>query len=256
MEKKAATPDKATQQENRQTLLSHLLALRNVLLVSAGALGVAFLVIFYTCVDWLMGLITGPIKARGIEIIYTAMSEALVTKLKVALIAAAIVASPIIIWQLWSFIKPALYDNEKKLFSGLFFVAVFLFLLGVTFCYVAVYFLAVDFFLVAGENLATPMLGIDSYVGFLFGFIVPFGIAFLLPVALYITTRMGFTTADMLAKKRKFIILAIAVFAAVLTPPDIVSQCLLAIPMVLLYEVGILVARFTKPRARPEDMES
>ncbi|MDO4483944.1 MAG: twin-arginine translocase subunit TatC [Clostridia bacterium] len=255
MEKK---PEKSTRQQEqaqaKETLLSHLLALRKVLFVSAGALGISFLVIFYTCVDWLMGLITGPIKARGIEIIYTAMSEALMTKLKVALIAAAIISSPVIIWQLWNFIKPALYDDEKKLFSGLFFVAVFLFLLGVTFCYFAVYFLAVDFFLVAGENLATPMLGIDSYVGFLFGFIVPFGVAFLLPVALYITTRMGWTNAQMLAQKRKFVILGIAVFAAVLTPPDVVSQCMLAIPMLLLYEVSILVAKITKPRTRPEDM--
>ena len=196
--------------------------------------------------DWIIG----PISARGIEIIYTAMSEALVTKFKVALIAAVILASPIVIWQVWSFIKPGLYPNEQKQFRILFFVALMLFLMGVTFCYFAVYTLAVDFFLIQGDGLATPMLSIDKYVNFLFGFIVPFGIAFLLPVALYLTTRIGWTNAKMLTSKRKFVILGVFVLAAILTPPDIVSQVALGIPLCLLYEAGILVARLTKPRPR------
>lgn len=239
--------------ENAQTLLSHLMALRKVLVVSAGAVVIAFLLVFYVAVDYLMGLITGPISARGIEIIYTAMSEALLTKIKVALIAGVIVASPVIVWQIWGFIKPALYPGEIRMFRLLFVIVLFLFLLGVCFCYGAVYFLAVDFFLVSGEGLAVPMLSIDNYVSFLFGFIVPFGLAFELPVALYMTTRMGLTNAKMLASKRKFIILAIAVAAAILTPPDIVSQVMLGIPMLLLYEVGILVARVTKPRTEIEE---
>ena len=196
--------------------------------------------------DWIIG----PISARGIEIIYTAMSEALVTKFKVALIAAVILASPIVIWQVWSFIKPGLYPNEQKQFRILFFVALMLFLMGVTFCYFAVYTLAVDFFLIQGDGLATPMLSIDKYVNFLFGFIVPFGIAFLLPVALYLTTRIGWTNAKMLTSKRKFVILGVFVLAAILTPPDIVSQVALGVPLCLLYEAGILVARLTKPRPR------
>ena len=178
------------------------------------------------------------------------MSEALVTKFKVALIAAVILASPIVIWQVWSFIKPGLYPNEQKQFRILFFVALMLFLMGVTFCYFAVYTLAVDFFLIQGDGLATPMLSIDKYVNFLFGFIVPFGIAFLLPVALYLTTRIGWTNAKMLTSKRKFVILGVFVLAAILTPPDIVSQVALGVPLCLLYEAGILVARLTKPRPR------
>ena len=196
-------------------LLVHLQALRRVLIVSAAAVAVAFFLVFYLAIETLMAWIIGPIAERGIEIIYTAMSEALVTKFKVAIIAALILASPVIIWQIWSFIKPALFPKEKKAFRILFLIALFLFLLGVVFCYMAVYMLAVDFFLVAGDNLATPMLSIDKYVSFLFGFIVPFGLAFQLPVALYLTTQLA-----------------------------------LGLPMILLYEIGIQACRLTKPRER------
>ncbi|MBQ8200491.1 MAG: twin-arginine translocase subunit TatC [Clostridia bacterium] len=236
------------QPNEKQSILEHLAALRKILLVSAGAVLAAFVVIFYAFIDPLMGLITQPIVERGIEIIYTAMSEALMTKLKVALVAAVVVASPVIFWQLWGFIKPALYPNEKRAVRLIFFVAVFLFLLGVMFCYFAVYMLAVDFFLISGENLAVPMLSIDKYVGFLFGFVLPFGLAFELPVALYITTRLGMTNYEMLAGKRKFVILAVAVIAAVLTPPDVVSQVMLGIPILLLFEVGLLVVKHVRPK--------
>lgn len=234
--------------DDKQPLLNHLAALRRVIVISAAAIGVGFLLVFYVAVDGLMSLITGPIVARGIQIIYTAMSEALMTKLKVALVAAVVVASPVIVWQVWGFIKPALYEREIRTFRALFFVMLLLFLIGVVFCYGAVYFLAVDFFLIAGDQLATPMLSIDGYVGFLFGFIIPFGLAFELPVLIYITTRMGWTTPQMLTSKRKYIILAVAIIAAILTPPDVVSQIMLGIPMLLLYEVGILVAKRVKPR--------
>ena len=246
----AGQAEKAIQADSGAPLLTHLLALRRVLFVSALAVAAAFFLVYYFAIDLLMSWITGPIVERGIEIIYTAMSEALVTKFKVALIAAVIVASPVIIAQVWGFIKPALYPKEKKAFRILFFIALFLFLAGVVFCYMAVYLLAVDFFLVAGDNLATPMLSIDKYVSFLFGFIVPFGVAFQLPVALYLTTRVGWTDYKMLASKRKFVILGIFVFAAILTPPDVVSQLALGVPMILLYEIGIQVCRLTKPRQR------
>jgi sec-independent protein translocase protein TatC len=246
----AASQEELAQQSGSAPLLVHLQALRRVLIVSAAAVAAAFFLVYYLAIDRLMGWITGPIVERGIEIIYTAMSEALVTKFKVALIAAAIVASPVIIGEIWGFIKPALYPKEKKAFRVLFFIALILFLLGVVFCYMAVYLLAVDFFLVAGDNLATPMLSIDKYVSFLFGFIVPFGVAFQLPVALYLTTRMGWTNYRSLASKRKFVILGIFVIAAILTPPDVVSQLALGLPMVLLYEIGIQACRLTKPRER------
>ena len=242
--------------EEKASILTHLNALRRMLMVSAGTVLVAFVLIFYLCIDWLMSLITGPISARGVELIYTAMSEALMTKFKVALIAAVIVASPVIIWQVWQFIKPALYPEERRLFRLLFFIALILFLVGVVFCYFAVYYLAVDFFIISGENLATPMLSIDKYVNFLFGFLLPFGIAFQLPVAMFITTRMGWTDSKSLASKRKYVILGLAVAAAILTPPDVVSQLMLLIPMCVLFELGVIVSKTVKPRVRPEDEEA
>ena len=241
--------------EEKASILTHLNALRRMLMISAGTVLAAFVLIFYLCIDWLMSLITGPISARGVELIYTAMSEALMTKFKVALIAAVIVASPVIIWQVWQFIKPALYPEERRLFRLLFFIALILFLVGVVFCYFAVYYLAVDFFIISGENLATPMLSIDKYVNFLFGFLLP-GIAFQLPVAMFITTRMGWTDSKSLASKRKYVILGLAVAAAILTPPDVVSQLMLLIPMCVLFELGVIVSKTVKPRVRPEDEEA
>ena len=237
-------------QEKRSSLLSHLLALRKVAIISAIAVIAAFFAVFYFGIDALMNWIITPIASRGIEIIYTAMSEALVTKFKVALIAAAILASPVVIWQVWGFIRPGLYPQEQKAFRIVFFLALLLFLLGVAFCYFAVYTLAVDFFLIQGDGLATPMLSIDKYVNFLFGFIVPFGVAFQLPVALYLTTRMGWTNYKMLSTKRKYILLGVFVLAAVLTPPDIVSQVALGVPLYLLYEVSLVVVRLTKEKER------
>ena len=241
------------QEQNQQSVGEHLIALRKILLRSAAAIGIAFVVVFYLAIDHLMGFITGPIVERGITVIYTEMSAALMTKLKVAFIAGIVVACPYVFWQIWTFIKPALYAHEKRAFRLTFAATVFLFLLGVVFCYAAVYFLAVDFFLIAGEDLATPMLAIDKYVSFLFGFVVPFGLAFELPVALYITTKMGLTNHQMLASKRKFVILAVVVIAAFLTPPDVVSQIMLSIPILLLFEISLLICKVVKPNTQQEN---
>lgn len=237
-------------EEETLSLRDHLMALRKVLIVCLAAIGVGFMVAFYFIIDPLMKWITAPIEARGVQVIYTAVSEALTTKLKVALVTAVVLAFPVIIWQVWSFIRPALYPKERRSFRIFFIFALLLFLIGIIFCYASVFFLAIDFFMVSGENLATPMLSLDKYISFLFGFLLPFGVAFMLPVFLYITTRIGLTTPEMLASKRKFVILGVFVLAAILTPPDVVSQVMLGLPMLVLYEVGILVSRFVRKRER------
>ena len=225
-------------------LLSHLQALRKAVIISAEAVLIAFAGVYFLASDLFMNWITAPIKAKGIEIIYTAVSEALLTKIKVSFLAGAVIASPVVFWQLWSFIRPALYPREKHTFKLIFSAALGLFLAGVIFCYTAVYMFAVDFFIAVGDNLATPMLSLDKYVGFLFGFILPFGTAFQLPVFLYVTTKIGWTNYQMLASKRKYVVLAVFTIAAILTPPDVISQIALGVPMLLLYEAGVQVSRF------------
>ncbi len=233
-----------------QPIMQHIMALRKVLLVSMAAILVAFILTFSLAGDFLVDLLTQPIADRGIVIIYTAVSEAMLTKMKVCLVAAIVFASPLVIHQLWGFISPALYPREKRKFRLLFVVALFLFLLGIAFCYTVVYTMALDFFLVSGEGLATPMLSIDKYIGYLFGFALPFGISFQVPVVIYITTSMGLTTAGGLSRARKFVVLGIAVGAAILTPPDVVGQVLLGVPIWILYEISVVIARTVKKKER------
>lgn len=250
--KQAAAHNSAVDSE-KQPLLTHLMALRTLLMHCGIAILVGFIAAFYFLCTPLMNFITAPITARGIEIIYTAVSEALTTQIKVSFVAGVVVVSPYLFYQVWAYVKPALYDNEIRLFRVLFVIALALFLTGIVFCYQYVYSLALNFFFVAGENLATPMLSIDKYIDFLFGFILPFGIVFELPVAIYMFARIGWVNYEMLSSSRKYVILAIAVIAAILTTPDVVSQTMLGAPMYLLYEVGVQVSRFTKPRAPKEE---
>lgn len=238
---------------NTQPLITHLMAFRKLVIAILGAVIVGFVVAFYFFCEPLLKFITSPIEARGIQIIYTAVSEAFTTQLKLSLLAGVVLTSPFIFYQIWAFVKPALYDNEIRIFRVLFFLALLLFLTGIVFCYCYVYELALNLFLVAGGDLATPMLSIDKYVSFLVSFLLPFGVVFELPVALYIAARMGWVNSESLKSSRKFVFFGIFVLAAILTPPDIISQIMLGLPMYALYEVGMLVVRITKPRPRSED---
>lgn len=251
MSKKVASPvsqHDSSVKENTQPLITHLMAFRKLVISILVAVLIGFVVAFYFLCGPLMKFITSPIEARGIQIIYTAVSEAFTTQLKVSLMAGVIVMSPFIFYQIWAFVKPALYDNEIRLFRVLFFVALLLFLIGIVFCYCYVYELALNLFLISGEDLATPMLSIDKYVGFLISFLLPFGVVFELPVAIFIAARMGLVDYKKLTSSRKFVFFGIFILAAILTPPDVISQMMLGMPMYVLYEVGVLVAKFTKPR--------
>ncbi|MED9822141.1 MAG: twin-arginine translocase subunit TatC [Christensenellales bacterium] len=240
---------------NRQPLITHLMAFRKLVIAILAAVIVGFVVVFYLFCNPLMKFITSPIEERGVQIIYTAVSEAFTTQLKISLVAGTVLVSPFIFYQIWAFVKPALYEREIRLFRALFFIALLLFLAGITFCYFYVYELALNLFLVAGEDLAMPMLSIDKYVSFLFSFLLPFGVVFELPVAIFMATRMGWLTVQKLTSSRKFVFFGIFILSAVLTPPDVISQIMLGLPMYFLFELGVLVARFTKPRDE-ELMES
>ncbi|MCR5291070.1 MAG: twin-arginine translocase subunit TatC [Treponema sp.] len=232
----------ASSSDSQGTLLEHFLALRKVVFVSAISVVAAFVIVFYFCSSQLLQLVTLPITRRGIKIIYTAVSEAMMTQLKISFVAGIIVASPVVIWQFWNFIRPALYRNEIRAVRIIFLLSVLLFLCGVAFCYLCIYGLAINFFIVAGVGIAEPMISIDRYLSFLLSFILPFGFSFDLPVVLYVTTRLGLTNPKMLISKFKYVVLIIFTAAAVLTPPDVLSQLMLGFPMLVLYGLGIIVS--------------
>ena len=144
-------------QEKKQALMEHLTALRNTLLISAGAVFAAVIVIFCFAIDPLMKFIEAPLVERGISIVFSKSSEALLAKMKVSLIAAIVVACPVIIWQVWRFISPALYKHEKRTFWTVVVVSVLLFVAGVVFCYIEVYMLTLEFFISMGEGIGTML---------------------------------------------------------------------------------------------------
>lgn len=256
-EKKALTPEEKqaleiAKTERKQALAEHIRALRKMLIVSVSAVLIAFLLLFYLACSPLVDFLLDPVRARGIEVISTAVSEAFMMKFKTCLVAGVVLAVPVIIQQIWTFVSPALYKEEKRLFAGLFFAMLLLFIVGVVFCYVYVFPLAVDLFWEASEGVATAMWSVNEYFDFVLSFVLPFGVMFELPVVIYMLARHGKVTYKTLAKNRKYVILAIAVIAAILTPPDVVSQCLLGAPMYLLYEVATQIARFVKPKKKSE----
>ena len=242
--------------DQKQPLFEHIRALRRVLLVSVAAVGVLFVLLFYLCCDPLVDFVLLPVRSRGIAMISTAVSEALMLQLKVCLIAGVIGAMPVIIYQIWSFISPALYPHEKRLFAALFFVALLLFLTGVAFCYVYVFPLASNLFWTAADTVATAMWSVQEYLDFVLSFVLPFGLMFELPVVIYMLARRGKVDYQKLSRWRKYVVLVIAIVAAILTPPDVVSQCMLALPMYLLYEIAAQMARFVKPATVKEQTEA
>ncbi len=161
-----------------------------------------------------------------------------------SLIAGTVLGSPVVFGSIWWFVRPALHRRERRAALVYLSAALILFILGVMFAYRFVFFLAVNFFVTMGDNMATPMFSLGKYVSFLFAFLVPFGIMFELPVLVIWLSRLGLVTAQQLVRARKFIILAVFTVAAVLTPPDVVSQCMLAVPLLVLFEVSVLCARF------------
>ncbi|MDR2663054.1 MAG: twin-arginine translocase subunit TatC [Treponema sp.] len=236
----------------RGSVYSHLKALRRCLIVSLAAAGAAFLVIFFGFSRQLMEFLESPLKERGIALVYITLYEPIAIQMKASFITAVIAASPVIIAQLWSFLKPALYPRESRTTVLLFLVTLVLFLAGALFAYLIVFQMAVNFFLVTAEGIASPFISVEKYVGFLFSFILPFGLIFEVPVAMGILAGTGIVNPALFVKARRYVILLIFIVAAILTPPDVVSQILLALPLVVLFEAGIVVSRIMyKKRENP-----
>lgn len=250
--KRKQTPAAAT--DKKQQISYHLLAMRRmVVLIALVVLGV-FLIIFNFLSQPLVDFILRPVTMRNIAVIATRVSESLMMRLKTCLVAALVISMPYIIWQIWHFVGPALYPREKRTLSVLFILMVSMFAIGVIFSYVTVFPLAIDLFYQASQGVATPMWSVEGYFNFVLSFVLPFGLMFELPVVIYVLTRKGKVKGETLAKNRKYYILGASVVAAILTPPDVVSQTLLLLPLLLLYEISVLIAKRVKPEEKAEEV--
>jgi len=233
--------------EEKQTIIEHLEDLRQSLLISVVAIIIAAIGSFYYS-EQILSIIISPLKALNENLIVTGVTEAFFVKLKLSFLAGFIIAFPIVAWAIWRFFKPALYPHERKWVYILFPVTIILFTAGVLFAYFGILRLVLNFFIyIAGENLET-MFKVDQYVSFVMAFIIPFGLVFELPVVVFFLTKLGIINYEMLARNRKYALLVIVILAAALTPgPDPVSQMLMALPVYLLFEVSIWVAKLSRP---------
>ena len=250
--------------ETRAPLLDHLIELRRRLIWSFLALGAAFAVCFYFA-DHIFAFLAQPlIDAFGSnerKLIYTKLYEAFFVEVRVAFFAAFFAAFPIIAMQLWAFVAPGLYAKEKKAFLPFLVATPVLFLLGGALAYYFVMPVAFRFFLTFEGDLggidreALPAVG--DYLSLVMHFILAFGIAFLLPILLMLMERAGLVTRDQLKSGRRYAILVAFVIAAIATPPDVLSQLMLAIPLILLYELSLIAIWFTeRKRAREAKAEA
>jgi sec-independent protein translocase protein TatC len=185
-----------------------------------------------------------PAQNPDLTLVFLAPAEAFWIHMKMAFISACIISSPVIFLEIWKFISPGLLSKEKKYAIPFIITTTFLFLIGALFCFLIVLPLAIDFLLNYKTHNIKPMISAEKYIDFCLKFILAFGAIFELPVIVVFLTRMGIVTTDFLAKNRKYAVLIAFVIAAVLTPtPDAFNQTLMAVPIIILYEAGILASR-------------
>jgi len=242
-----------TQQE--MPLIEHLLELRNRLLKMVLAVIICFAAI-YPFANELYLMISQPLRDLlpvGQTMIATDITSPFFAPLKLALVLAVFVAIPVILYQLWSFIAPGLYAHEKKLAFPLLFTSVVLFYLGAAFAYYVVFPLVFGFFTAIGPEGIVELPDINSYLNFVLKMFFAFGVAFEIPIATILLILTGATTPEDLAEKRPYIVVGCFVIGMLLTPPDIISQTLLAVPMWLLFELGILFGRLARREVENPD---
>ena len=237
--------------------VSHLVELRDRLIRALLAVGVAFGVLcLWPGPSGLYDLLAAPLVAhlpKGATLIATNVISPILVPLKITLMAAFMVALPVVLYQVWAFVAPGLYSHEKKLVLPLVISSTFLFLLGVAFCYFLVIPGMSQFIQAFAPSSITAAPDIEQYFGFVLTLFLVFGIAFEVPIAVIVLARVGIVTIDQLKKFRGYFIVASFIVAAVVTPPDVISQLALAIPMCILYEIGIVAARvFIKHTQSPQ----
>jgi sec-independent protein translocase protein TatC len=244
--------------ETKMPLLDHLIELRNRLLWCVVAMAVAFGVCFYFAKP-IFGFLVQPLLAAGQgKLIFTDIFEAFFVEIKVAFFAATMVAFPVIATQLWRFVAPGLYSKEKRAFLPFLLMTPVLFTAGAAMAYYLAMPVALEFLLGFSGDVGgvsqEALPGVGNYLSFATKFLFGFGVAFLLPVLLMLLERVGILTLAQLKAGRRYAVVGIAVVSAVLTPPDIMSQILLLVPMYFLYEMAILAIMITgRKRAKQEE---
>ena len=238
--------------DSKMPLLDHLIELRSRLLWSFLALAIAFGISLYFARP-IFGFLVQPLLASGqTKLIYTAIFEAFFVEIKVAFFAASFFSFPVFATQLWRFVAPGLYSKEKRAFLPFLLATPVLFIIGASMAYFMAIPVALEYLLGLGgsvggvEQQALP--GVDNYLNFVMKFIFGFGISFLLPVLLMLLERAGIVTLEQLKSARRYAIVGAFAIAAVLTPPDVVSQLLLAIPLCILYELALIAIWFIRRR--------
>ena len=232
-----------------QSLIAHLTELRNRLLRSIFVVLLVFCGLFYFAND-IYAYISKPLRdllPGEVSMIATEVASPFLTPFKLTVVVAVFISIPYLLYQLWSFVAPGMYKREKRLAIPLLASSVLLFYAGAAFAYYVVFPLVFGFFTSVGPTEITIMTDINRYLDFVLKLFFAFGLAFEIPIAAVILIRAGVTTADDLAAKRTYIIVGCFVLGMLLTPPDVISQSLLAIPMWLLFEIGVFFGRLITP---------
>ncbi len=236
---------------DKMSFMEHLGELRVRIVRSLIALLIGLLITFPLS-QRIVDFLARPIQSTGNSLVFLAVTEAFWTQMKVALIAGLFLASPAILWQVWRFVSPGLYAHEKKYAVPFVVIGSLLFLGGGAFALAVVTPYAISFLLSYARPGLAPMISIGMYIDFILKFTVAFGLVFELPLGITLAARMGLVTPKALARNRKYAVLGSFVVAALLTPtPDAFNQALMAGPLIILYEVGIVAARIFARRARP-----
>ncbi|NRA53808.1 MAG: twin-arginine translocase subunit TatC [Gammaproteobacteria bacterium] len=242
----------------QQPLISHLMELRNGLLKSVLSIFVIFICLVAFAND-IYHYISKPLLEQlpdGATMIATGVTSSFFAPFKLTLMLSFFIAIPVVLHQIWSFIAPALYKHEKRLVAPFLLSSTLLFYAGIAFAYYVVFPVVFGFFTSVAPEGVTIATDIQSYLDFILKLFFAFGLAFEIPIAIVLICWAGLTTPAQLRKKRPYIVVAAFVVGMLLTPPDIISQSMLAIPMLLLFECGLIVASLRKPKLDAEDDET
>jgi len=239
--------------EKKLPLTAHLQELRKRLILSFIAVGAGF-VICYSLKDSIFNILAAPLlkmMPAGGSLIFTSVAEAFFTYMKVAFIAGLILTSPFVLYQIWAFVAPGLYQKEKRYVVPFVLSGSFFFALGIFFGYFIAIPIGFKFLLGYATDFIKPMPSMNEYLSFSIKFLLAFGLVFEFPVVLVFLARIGVVNAKMLARQRKYAILLIFIFAAVMTPPDLISQVLMALPLMGLYELSIFFSKLFGKKDKP-----